>query len=119
MSDSDGSVPHDAWLRRNPSHPGRLLYHGCMEAVEGIGERMTVGEAARKLGVSRSTVSRVLHGRSGIAPALALKLESVGWGTADMWLCKQARYDLARARNSVGEWLSVPELNSAKHDSEA
>lgn len=103
MSESKGSVGYDAWLRRHPSHPGRHIYHGCME--DPLGESsLAVSEAAHKLGVSRVTLSRVLNGRAGISVSLALKLEAAGWGTADAWLRRQAQYDLARERNRLGQW---------------
>jgi addiction module HigA family antidote len=111
MSESKGSVGYDAWLRRHPSHPGRHIYHGCME--DPLGESsLTVSEAAHKLGVSRVALSRVLNGRASISVSLALKLEAVGWGTADVWLRRQAQYDLARERNRLGQWpgrVSDPE----------
>ena len=82
MSESKGSVSYDAWLRRHPSRPGRHIYHGCME--DPLGERsLTVSEAARRIGLSRVALSRVLNGRAGISVSLALKLEAAGWGTAD------------------------------------
>ena len=49
-----------------------------------LGERsLTVSEAARRIGLSRVALSRVLNGRAGISVSLALKLEAAGWGTAD------------------------------------
>ena len=103
MNESNDGGRYDAWLRRNPSHPGRHIYHGCME--DPLGERsLTVSAAARKIGVTRVTLSRVLHGRAGISVSLALKLEAAGWGTADAWLRRQAQYDLARERNRLGQW---------------
>ena len=104
MSNMNGDTRCGAWLRRNPVHPGRYIYHGCMEAVDGVGEGMRVGEAARKLGVSRVQLSRVLNGRAGVSVSLALKLEAAGWGEADMWVRLQARYDLAQGRNRIGQW---------------
>ena len=103
MSESKDSEPYDAWLRRHPSHPGRHIFHGCME--DPLGERsLTVREAAHKIGVSRVTLSRVLNGRASISVSLALKLEAAGWGTADAWLRRQAQYDLALERNRLGQW---------------
>lgn len=103
MDKSNQRVPYDAWLRRNPSHPGRHIYHGCMEAIEGVYEGVSVSEAARKLGVSRVGLSRVINGRAAISVSLALKLEAAGWGKADVWMRRQARYDLARERNRIGQ----------------
>ena len=38
----------------------------------------------------------ILH--SGISPELAIRLEKMGWGTADSWLAMQRAYELAQAR---------------------
>ena len=103
MSESKGSVGYGAWLRRHASHPGRHIFHGCME--DPIGEHsLTVSEAAHRIGVSRVTLSRVLNGQAGISVSLALKLEAAGRGTADTWLRRQAQYELARERNRLGQW---------------
>ena len=101
MSESNESLPYDAWLRRNPSHPGGFL-SDWMEDADG--NRMPVAKAARKLGVSVPALDRVLNGRASISVALALKLEAAGWGKADAWLRKQVAYDLAQERNRLGQW---------------
>ena len=100
MSESNESLPYDAWLRRNPSHPGGFL----SDWMDADGKRMPVAEAARKLGVSVPALYRVLNGRASISVALALKLEAAGWGKADAWLRKQVAYDLAQERNRLGQW---------------
>lgn len=84
--------PREAWLRRNPPHPGDHIRY------EWIVDGMTVGEAAAKLGTARHTLSRVLNGKAGISPAMALKLEDAGWSEAESWLRLQGKYDLAQAR---------------------
>jgi addiction module HigA family antidote len=58
---------------------------------------LAVGEAAGRLGVSRITLSRVLNGRAGISPDLAVRLERAGVSTARFWVALQANYDLSRA----------------------
>jgi addiction module HigA family antidote len=45
--------------------------------------------------VARVTLSRVLHGHSGVSPNLAVRLERAGVGTARAWLAMQTNYDLA------------------------
>ena len=112
MDNSNGNIPYDAWLRRNPPHPGRHICNRCMEAVEGVFEGVSVSEAAERLGVSRVSPSRVLNGKAGISVSLALKLEAAGWGKGDVWLRRQARYDLARARNRLGQWPEEPAFES-------
>ena len=76
----------------NPPHPGCGLRYD----IEAMG--WTVAECARRLDLSRSTLSRVLHGKQAITPAIALSLEQIGWSDADTWLRLQAIYDLARER---------------------
>ena len=84
----------DAWLPRNPPHPGRSIRDACFEG-------MTVGEAASLLGVNRVTLSRVINGRGAISPEMALRMERVGWGTAGAWIRRQGNYDLAQARRRM------------------
>lgn len=76
----------------DPPHPGELVAD-CIE-----GEGWTVTEAARRLGVTRVLVSRIIHGRTNLSPAMALAFESVGWSNAEHWLRMQASYDLAALR---------------------
>ena len=87
--------------RTNPTHPGESV----RDALEGSG--WSVSEFATRLGVSRNTASRLLNGRCGISPAVALALERIGWSTADFWMRRQARYDLAQARLRAESSLPV------------
>ena len=76
----------------NPPHPGGGLRYD----IDAMG--WTVAECARRLRLSRTTLSRVLNGKQPITPAIALALEQIGWSDADTWLRLQAIYDLARER---------------------
>ena len=76
----------------NPAHPGDSLRDAL--AAEG----WTVTEAAEKLGCTRQTFSRLLNGRTGVSPAMALALERIGWSNAAFWVRRQAQYDLTQER---------------------
>jgi addiction module HigA family antidote len=78
---------------KNPPHPGHSIRDACLDAVG-----LSVTEAAKVLGVARHTLSRVLNGRAGLSPEMAIRLEKAGWSNADHWLRVQAAYDLAQAR---------------------
>ena len=78
---------------RNPVHTGEVLREEVLGDL-GLG----VGEAASRLGVSRVTLSRVLHGHARVSPNLAVRLEQAGVGTARAWLAMQSAYDLAAER---------------------
>jgi len=58
---------------------------------------LTVTDAAKKLGVSRVTLSRITNERAGISTELAIRLEKAGVSTARFWLNLQTNYDLSKA----------------------
>ena len=78
-----------------PTHPAATL-RACIEEV-GWG----VNDFAARLGVSRKTESRLLNGRSGISPDVALALERIGWSDADFWMRRQAKLR-PRPRSATG-----------------
>ncbi len=78
---------------KNPSHPGLSVRINCVEPLG-----LTVTEAAKKLGVSRAALSRVINQQAGVSPDMAIRFEKAGWSTADTWSRMQAAYDLAQAR---------------------
>jgi antitoxin HigA-1 len=77
-------------MMKYPVHPGKILGEDVIEALG-----LTVGQAAKRLGVSRVTLSRVINGHSSITPNLAVRLEKAGISKARMWLAMQSNYDLA------------------------
>ena len=83
---------------KNPPHPGHSIRNACLEPLG-----LSVTDGAKVLGVARHTLSRVLNGQAGISPAMAIRLEKVGWSTADHWLRLQVAYDLSQARKQAAE----------------
>ena len=86
----------NAYMRVNPLHPGRLFQHGRLDGDDEY-PGMSVSEAAAKLGVDSGALSRVVEGRAPFTIDLALKMEALGWSTADSWLKHQLDYNLAQA----------------------
>lgn len=78
----------------NPPHPGETLLEDVLPAL-GI----TISEMAKRLGLARETLSRIMHGHAPISPDLAVRLERAGVGTARTWLAVQADYDLWQAEH--------------------
>jgi addiction module HigA family antidote len=74
-------------------HPGATLRHH-------IPSRMSLAEAARRLGISRPALYALLDGRAGVSPRMALRLAAATPVPAEMWLIEQARYDLARVKKN-------------------
>jgi len=73
----------------NPPHPGELL----REWIGGT----PVGEAAVRLKVARSTLSRILNGRASVTAAMALRFSDAFGSRPELWLDLQQQYDLWHA----------------------
>ena len=82
-------------MMKSPPHPGIMLRDEVLVPLE-----LGVTEAARKLGMSRVALSRVVNGRAGISPDLAIRLEEAGVSTARFWMTLQINYELAQVRAS-------------------
>ncbi|SEG09693.1 HigA family addiction module antitoxin [Marinobacterium lutimaris] len=80
----------------NPPHPGEFIHDVYMEPYA-----ISARQLAKKLGVSPSTLTRVLKATSGISPEMALRLSKVLGRTPESWLAMQDKYDLWVARNTV------------------
>lgn len=76
----------------NPAHPGEVL----RDTVVGEGG-LSVSEFARKLGVSRVALSRVVNARAAVSADMALRLAAALGGSAESWLHMQIAYDLWHA----------------------
>ena len=74
-------------------HPGFTLKDEVIEA-----HNLNIGQAALLLDVSRLTLSKITNGRGAITPNIALRIESVFGGNADLWLRMQSGYDLAQEK---------------------
>ncbi len=79
-------------MMKNHPHPGALLREDVLLPL-GI----EVTDAAQRLGMSRTTLSRVINGRAGISPDLAIRLERAGVSTARFWMTLQSNYELSQA----------------------
>ncbi len=80
----------------NPPHPGEFIREVYLEPFE-----MTGRQLSAKLGVSPSTLNRVLKGNSGISSEMALRLSKALGRSPESWLTMQDNYDLWQARKSI------------------
>lgn len=74
----------------NPPHPGEILR-------EFLPDGMTIEEVARRLGVSRVQLSRVLNARSAISADMAIRIGLLTHTTPESWLTRQVKWDLWQA----------------------
>jgi len=73
-------------------HPGRTFFEEVVKP-----NKLKLGEVADLLQVSRLTVSKIVNEKSGITPNIALRIQMVFGGSADMWTRMQNKYDMALA----------------------
>ncbi len=78
---------------KNPPHPGLSVRVDCLEPLG-----LSVTEAAKVLGVSRAALSRLINGKSGVSPEMAIRLSKAFGSTPESWIRMQAAYDLAQAQ---------------------
>ena len=81
---------------RAPTHPGAVLREDVLPALD-----MTQTEFARRLGVSRLSVSELLHERRALSPEMAVRLGALLQTSAESWLAMQSAVDLWQVRRGA------------------
>jgi addiction module HigA family antidote len=75
--------------KRRPTHPGAVLREDVLRAL-----KMTQGEFARRLGVSRLSVSELLHEKRALSADMAVRIGRLTNTTPESWLRMQEAVDL-------------------------
>ena len=75
--------------KRKPTHPGELLRADILPAL-----KMSQAELAKRLGVSRLSVSELLLEKRAMSPDMAVRVARLTSTTPDSWLRMQAAVDL-------------------------
>ncbi len=81
---------------KSPPHPGASVLHDCLEPL-----RLSVADAARKLGVSHKQLSDIVNCRSGISPEMAIRLDKAFGGGAETWYRLQCAWEMAQAQRTA------------------
>jgi addiction module HigA family antidote len=82
--------------QHNPMHPGAFIKRVYLKP-NNIGSN----ELARQLKVSAGLLSRLVNGKAGISPEMALKLSKVIGRSPESWMLMQDNYDLWKARQVI------------------
>lgn len=75
-------------------HPGEILE----ETLEA--RRIKKSTFAEKCGISKKTVSQIIHGKSAITPEMAIKFERTLGNSASLWINLNTDYELSMAREA-------------------
>ena len=73
----------------NPPHPGEILKGLWLGPMD-----VSITKAAAALGVSRKTLSKIVNGKSGLSPEMAVRLSKVFGSSPESWMGHQVAYDL-------------------------
>jgi len=77
----------------NPPHPGEFIRATYIEPFD-----ISIRSLADSLGVSPSTLTRIISQRSGISPEMALRLSKALGRSPESWLAMQHNYDLYQVK---------------------
>lgn len=93
----------------NPPHPGEFITEVYVTPND-----LSVRSLAAALGVSPSTLSRLLNGSTSISPVMALRLSKSLGRSPESWLAIQSNYDLwhAKRKTNLGKVAKL-RLNAA------
>lgn len=80
----------------DPLHPGEFI-----NEVYLVPNKLSGRELASALGISPSTLNRLLNGSSGVSPPMALRLSKALGRSAESWLAMQSNHDLWHAKRAL------------------
>ncbi len=83
-------------LKRVPTHPGAVLREDVLPEL-----KLSVSEAARRLGVSRQQLHRILGCTHPITVEMALRIGRLAGNGPGMWLRMQQNHDLWHAEQEL------------------
>jgi len=99
-------------LKRPPVHPGEVLREDVLPAL-----RLSVSEAARRLGVSRQQLHRILACTHPITADMALRIGKFAGNGPELWLRMQQAYDLWHLKRRMeGELSKIEPAPSVESD---
>ena len=88
-------------IKRPPTHPGEILREDVLSALG-----LSVSEVARRIGISRQQLHRVLASTHPITTEMALRIGKFAGNGPGIWLRMQQAYDLWHAERRMKDELS-------------
>ena len=94
--------------KRKPTHPGAVLRQDIFGSL-GI----TQTELAKRLGVSRLSVSELLLEKRALSPDMAIRIAKLTDTTPESWLRMQEAVDLWELRQSPNRYKHIEPIGEA------
>lgn len=90
--------------QREPTHPGAILREDVIPEMN-----ISVSEFARRIGISRQTLHKILAETDSITPNTALRIGKLVGNGPEIWLTMQQRYDLWCTERNLRRDLEIIE----------
>ena len=94
--------------KRRPTHPGAILREVVLPALE-----MTQTGFAQRLGVSRLSVSDLLHEKRVMTPEMAARIAKLLNTTPESWLRMQQAVDLWEVQQKPEKLANIKPIKAA------
>jgi addiction module HigA family antidote len=84
--------------QRKPTHPGMMIREDILPTL-----KITQGELADHLGVSRFIVSDIIHEKRSVTAEMAKSISTTLGGSSESWLRMQEALDLWKAQQKLSK----------------
>ena len=96
---------------RRPTHPGAILREDILPAL-----KMTQTELAQLIGVSRLSVSELLHEKRAMSPEMAVRIATLLRTSPESWLRMQEAVSLWEVRQDTDKLAAIKPLSKSRLD---
>jgi antitoxin HigA-1 len=80
----------------NPAHAGQLVQE-WLDGLKEEGTAITLTQLSKNMGVTRTALSRMLHGHTALTADMALRLQAALGMSAELLMRVQATYEIWQA----------------------
>lgn len=98
----------------NEMTPGDIFHPGEHLKDEIEAREMSQQQLADKMGISKSEISSIIHGRRNISPVTALSLEKTLGIDAEFWMNMQMKYDLDLVRKKMRQVIRSAKIPASR-----
>ncbi|MDL2357712.1 MAG: HigA family addiction module antitoxin [Pseudomonadota bacterium] len=96
---------------RRPTHPGAVLREDILPAL-----KMTQTEFAELIGVSRLSVSELVHEKRAMSPEMAVRIATLLRTSPESWLRMQEAVDLWEVQQDPAKLAAIKPLSKTRLD---
>ena len=93
-----------------PPHVGQIIKEEFLEP-----NNISISKFSQLLGVNRAYISKIINGKAGVSPAMALRLSKALNTSVLLWLNMQQQFDLWEAKKNT-DLSNVQTVEGVRHN---